>query len=66
MFLSTNPLHHQARRLIWDELLQWSNTLDFDSYHNEWLGTATSARQEWPADDDLRSASLTLSATASG
>jgi hypothetical protein len=32
-----------------DELLQWSDALDFDSYHQDWLGLATSARPSWPA-----------------
>jgi len=39
-----------------DELLQWSDALDFDSYHQDWLGLATSARQppsSWPAGSSL-------------
>jgi len=32
-----------------DELLQWSDSLDFDAYHADWLGVATSDRPEWPA-----------------
>ena len=30
-----------------DEMLKWSDALDFDSYHQGWLGLATSARPEW-------------------
>ena len=30
-----------------DEMLKWSESLDFDSYHQGWLGLATSARPEW-------------------
>ena len=30
-----------------DEMLKWSDALDFDSYHLGWLGLATSARPEW-------------------
>jgi len=30
-----------------DELLQWSDGLDFDSYQADWLGLATSSRPEW-------------------
>jgi hypothetical protein len=32
-----------------DDLLQWSDALDFESYHQDWLGLATSARPAWPA-----------------
>ena len=30
-----------------DAMLKWSDSLDFDSYHQGWLGLATSARPEW-------------------
>jgi len=30
-----------------DALLQWSDSLDFDSYYQDWLGLATSARPTW-------------------
>eukprot|EP00964_Phaeocystis_antarctica_P010075 scaffold5502_cov48-Phaeocystis_antarctica.AAC.1 len=30
-----------------DEMLKWSDSLDFESYHQGWLGLATSARPEW-------------------
>ena len=30
-----------------DEMLKWSDALDFDSYRQGWLGLATSARPEW-------------------
>ena len=30
-----------------DALLQWSDGLDFDSYHADWLALATSSRPEW-------------------
>lgn len=30
-----------------DALLQWSDSLDFDAYHADWLGVATSARPEY-------------------
>jgi hypothetical protein len=29
-----------------DALLQWSDALDFDAYHADWLGVATSARPD--------------------
>jgi hypothetical protein len=28
-------------------MLKWSDSLDFESYHQGWLGLATSARPEW-------------------
>ena len=30
-----------------DALLEWSDGLDFDAYHADWLGLATSSRPEW-------------------
>ena len=30
-----------------DELLRWTDALDFDAYYQDWLGMATSARPEW-------------------
>ena len=38
-----------------DQLLQWSDALDFEAYHADWLGVATSARPEWNASVSLRS-----------
>ena len=28
-------------------LLQWSDSLDFDSYYHDWLTLATSAKPSW-------------------
>mmetsp|Transcript_21215 Transcript_21215/g.59267 ORF Transcript_21215/g.59267 Transcript_21215/m.59267 type:complete len:348 (+) Transcript_21215:2-1045(+) len=36
-----------------DELLQWSDSLDFDSYHQDWLGLATTSRPSWPAGSSI-------------
>ena len=30
-----------------DALLRWSDALDFDAYHQDWLSAATSARPTW-------------------
>lgn len=30
-----------------EEMLKWSDSLDFESYYQGWLGLATSARPEW-------------------
>lgn len=30
-----------------DALIEWSDALDFDSYHADWLSLATSSRPEW-------------------
>ena len=33
-----------------EQMLKWSDALDFESYHKGWLGLATSARPEWPGE----------------
>ena len=46
----TGSLDDEDNEAMVEEMLKWSDALDFESYHQSWLGLATTARPEYAGD----------------
>ena len=46
----TGSLDDEDDEAMVEEMLKWSDALDFESYHQSWLGLATTARPEYAGD----------------